>query len=89
MGSGEKYSNSLMQHRRTRNLNVPLPQFHILLSPSFLRHLINQVAYVYINTNKHCCMLRPVACTHSLSCDSVLSHCAIALYVPVYTQNVN
>ena len=29
-----------------RNLNAPLPQFNILLPPSFLRHLINQVPYV-------------------------------------------
>ena len=51
----QKYSNSLTQHRRTRNINVPLPQFDILLPPLFLRHLINRVPYVYININKYCC----------------------------------
>ena len=30
-----------------------------------------------------------VTCTHSRSCDYVLSHLAIALYIPVNTQNVN
>ena len=41
------YSNSLTQHRRRQNLNVPLPQFNFLLTSSFLRHLIKQVPYVY------------------------------------------
>ena len=41
----QKYSNLLTQHRRTRNLNVPLPHYNILLPPSFLRHLINWVSY--------------------------------------------
>ena len=30
-----------------------------------------------------------VTCNHSLSCDFVLPHLAIASYTPVYTQNVN
>ena len=54
----QKYSNSLAQHRRTRNLNVPLPQLNILLPLAFLHHLINRVPNeVYININKYCCTL--------------------------------
>ena len=53
-----KFSNSLTQHRRTPNLNVPLPQLNILLPPSFLSHLINRVPCVYININKYCKTLR-------------------------------
>ena len=33
--------------RRTRNLNILLPLFNILLPPSFLRHFINLVPNVY------------------------------------------
>ena len=53
----QKYLNSLTQHRRTRNLYVPLPQFNILLPPSCLCHLINRVSYTYINITKYCCTL--------------------------------
>ena len=53
----QKYSNSLTQNRKTQNLNVPLPQLNILLPPSFLHHLINQVPYVHtsILTNTVVC----------------------------------
>ena len=48
----QKYSNSLTQHRRNQNLNVPLPQFSVLLPSSFLRHLKKWVPCVYINIKK-------------------------------------
>ena len=84
----QKYSNSLTQHRRTRNPNVPLPQFNILLPLSFLRHFISWVRYVYINFNKNCCMLHLYCNMHPLPqlwlC--VVTSCNCFVYTSLYSK---
>ena len=63
--NAQKFSNSLKLYRRTRNLSasvyIPLPQFNILLPPSFFRHFIslkNRVLYVYNKINECYCKSR-------------------------------